>query len=156
MPSQSPPTLEQIELAWAFVRSQSFSAGAAFGPHANLLKRLFILLFGFAIFFLLQSRAQGYWVLVGTAVLLAICAILQVILDVALVGIGGHILELALREGITQRVSSLNNTFMALYDVRQVALAVNNAIADLLFASYTGARSCGRLIDTHNSYFSGP
>jgi hypothetical protein len=80
------------------------------------------------MFFLLQSRAQGYYVLVGTAVLLAICAILQVILDVALAGIGGRILELAVREGITQRVSSLNNTLMSLYNVRQVALAVNKCV----------------------------
>ncbi|KAJ7278485.1 hypothetical protein C8J57DRAFT_1713296 [Mycena rebaudengoi] len=128
MPSQSPLNLEQIELAWAYVRSQSFTAGAALFMHG-----LFLLLFGLAMFFLLQSRAQGYYVLVGTAVLLAICAILQVILDVALAGIGGRILELAVREGITQRVSSLNNTLMSLYNVRQVALAVNNAIADLLF-----------------------
>ncbi|KAJ7913741.1 hypothetical protein B0H13DRAFT_2325993 [Mycena leptocephala] len=90
-------------------------------------------MFSLAIFFLLQSRTHGYLILIVTAVVLAICAVLQVSLDGVAAGVAWQLLRTWVHEGISERVVALGNTFTSVQDVRQNTLAANNTIADLLF-----------------------
>ncbi|KAJ7909782.1 hypothetical protein B0H13DRAFT_624392 [Mycena leptocephala] len=119
---------ERPEILWEWARSIIIAAGAALFMHG-----VFLLMFSLAIFFLLQSRTHGYLILVGTAVVLAICAVLQVSLDGVAAGVAWQLLRIWVHEGISERVVALGNTFTLVQDVRQNTLAANNTIADLLF-----------------------
>lgn len=85
-------------------------------------------MFSLAIFFLLQSRTHGYLILVGTAVVLAICAVLQVSLDGFAAGVAWQLLRIWVHEGISERVVALGNTFTLVQDVRQNTLAANKYV----------------------------
>ncbi|KAF7342379.1 hypothetical protein MVEN_01826800 [Mycena venus] len=124
-----------LEGLYALVESQSVVAAAALLMHGILL-----LLFVLALFFLLRHHAEGQSirVLLFTAILLAGFAIFQVVLDVALVALPNTVLQICMKEGMSQRAMSLLETFATIYNVRQGALATNNAIADslLLYRCY--------------------
>jgi hypothetical protein len=90
---------------------------------------VFLLLFSLVIFFLLQSRTHGYLIFVGTAVVLAICAVLQVSLDGVAAGVASQLLRTWVHEGISERVVALGNTFTSVQDVRQNTLAANKYVS---------------------------
>ncbi|KAJ7823219.1 hypothetical protein B0H14DRAFT_2598033 [Mycena olivaceomarginata] len=101
--------------------------------HYHWRRCVFLLMLSLAIFFLLQSRTHGYLIFVGTAVVLAICAVLQVSLDGVAAGFAWQLLRTWVHEGISGRVVALGNTFTSVQDVRQNTLAANSTIADFLF-----------------------
>ncbi|KAJ7249688.1 hypothetical protein C8J57DRAFT_1723852 [Mycena rebaudengoi] len=119
---------ERPEIIWEWARGIIIAAGAALFMHG-----LFLITFTLATFFLLQRRTHGYLILVGAAVVLAICAVLQVSLDGVAAGVAWQLLRTWEQEGISERVVALDNEFTAVLDVRQNTLAANNTIADLLF-----------------------
>jgi hypothetical protein len=82
-------------------------------------------MFSLAIFFLLQICMYGYLIFVGTAVVLAICAVLQVSLDGVAAGFAWQLLRTWVHEGISEWVVALGNTFTSVQDVRQNTLAAN-------------------------------
>ncbi|KAJ7275838.1 hypothetical protein C8J57DRAFT_1311825, partial [Mycena rebaudengoi] len=119
---------ERPDILWEWARSIIIAAGAALLMHG-----VFLLMFSLAIFFLLQSRTHRYLIFLGTAVVLAICAVLQVSLDGVAAGVAWQLLRTWVHEGISERVVALGNVFTSMQTVRQNTLAANNTIADLLF-----------------------
>ncbi|KAJ7801740.1 hypothetical protein B0H14DRAFT_2615005 [Mycena olivaceomarginata] len=118
--------------------------------HYHWRRCVFLLMLSLAIFFLLQSRTHGYLIFVGTAVVLAICAVLQVSLDGVAAGFAWQLLRTWVHEGISGRVVALGNTFTSVQDVRQNTLAANSTIADFLFITNSSAFTVlGCLVSLH-------
>ncbi|KAJ7810903.1 hypothetical protein B0H14DRAFT_3880370 [Mycena olivaceomarginata] len=117
-----------FEATWALVESQVIVAAAALLMHG-----VFLLLFVLALFLLLRNYAPAQRVLLFTTILLALFATVQVSLDAALATVISSVLQIQMREGTAERVVGLLDAFSTIYNVRQGALATNNAIADGLF-----------------------
>ncbi|KAJ7782067.1 hypothetical protein B0H14DRAFT_3164072 [Mycena olivaceomarginata] len=117
-----------FEATWALVESQVIVAAAAL-----LIHGVFLLLFVLALFLLLRNYAPAQRVLLFTTILLALFATVQVSLDAALATVISSVPQIQMREGMAERVVGLLDAFSTIYNVRQGALATNNAIADGLF-----------------------
>ncbi|KAF7365869.1 hypothetical protein MVEN_00461500 [Mycena venus] len=117
-----------FEATWAVVESQVTVAAAALLMHG-----MFLLTFVLALFLLLRNHTPAQRVLLFTAIILAMFAIVQVSLDAALVSVISSVLQIQMKEGMTERVVGLLDAFSTIYDVRLGAFAINNVIADGLF-----------------------
>jgi hypothetical protein len=108
---------------------------------------VFIVLFSLALFFLVQRRTEGYWILFGTAVVLAVFAVIQVILDVIMAAVSVHMLEIALRSGSVGRLLALNRKFTSVFYIRELALTTNKYVIHQPLALVSG-----RSLHMHNQF----
>ncbi|KAJ7056059.1 hypothetical protein C8F01DRAFT_1373061 [Mycena amicta] len=123
------PDEKSVSELWVIVQSQSMAAAAALFMHG-----IFILLFILALSYLFPHdghRIPGRTILRLTAVLLAVFAILQVVIDVSLVVLIANVLAGQMAKGSSPRM--LMWTYKMLYLTRQGTLVVNNLVADALF-----------------------
>ncbi|KAF7292056.1 hypothetical protein MIND_01231700 [Mycena indigotica] len=137
-----PLSQKSVSELWVLVQSQGLSAASALLMHG-----VFILLFILALSYLFRTYPDGYRIpgrtfLRLTAILLAVFAVVQVVLDVSLVILIANVLTGKVTRGSAPRM--LMWTYRMLYLARQGSLAVNNLIADILFLY-----RCKRIWGTH-------
>ncbi|KAJ7779709.1 hypothetical protein B0H16DRAFT_1499644 [Mycena metata] len=110
---------------YAFFKGQLYSAAAALFFNAICL-----LLFSFAVFFLLKTKTRASQLFLILAVILVLFAVTQAILDVAIAAAMSDLVENLVASDSATQMLSLEQRWARLYIARESLLAFNNAITD--------------------------
>ncbi|KAJ7042330.1 hypothetical protein C8F04DRAFT_98511 [Mycena alexandri] len=110
---------------YTLLKGQLYSAAAAL-----FFNGICLLLFSFAVFFLLKTKTRASQLFLTLAVIMVLFAITQAILDVAIAAAMSNLVENLLATGSTTQVLSLEQRWARMYIAREGLLAFNNAITD--------------------------
>ncbi|KAJ7141759.1 hypothetical protein C8R43DRAFT_1017143 [Mycena crocata] len=119
------PTTIQIADLYGALKSQLYTAAAAL-----FFNGICLLLFSFAVSFLLKTKTQASRLFLGLSIILLLFAITQAMLDVALATMFSHMVETIVTGSPTDGLTAVEATWARAYVAREALMATNNAVSD--------------------------
>ncbi|KAJ7930389.1 hypothetical protein B0H13DRAFT_1858797 [Mycena leptocephala] len=112
-------------------------------PHSLMAidRRIYLILFAFVIFFLQKAKTRASRLFLILSVVLVLFALAHVVLDVTLAVIFLQVKQNLVDSGSATNVLSVFQTWVHIYEAREVLIAVNNTITDTVLISLKLYRS---------------
>ncbi|KAJ7196373.1 hypothetical protein GGX14DRAFT_574941 [Mycena pura] len=113
---------------YAQLKLQLYAVSAAL-----FLNGICLLLFSFAIFFLLRTKTRASMLFLALAVIFVLFALAAAILDVAMAAVLSRDIQIQISTGSSAQTRATVLTCLRIMVAREGLLVINNAIADFLF-----------------------